>query len=182
MKALSAHAPSEVEQTTGMGCPDCPGVLGVSAMKEHLRFRCRIGHTYSLAELIASKEGRIEDLLWAPVTALTELAALLREAAAAGHVVGLPASWEERAADRFRQEDRRARPLGRREAHRGHAERPRSEEGDDARAEHEASEEDAARLVSHHRARRASMLCRLPIARVPILTGWQRLIERSLDA
>ena len=31
-------------------------------------------------------------------------------------------------------------------------ERPRGEEGDDTRAEHEASEEDGARLVSHHRA------------------------------
>lgn len=103
MKALSAHPPTEDEQATGIGCPDCPGVLRVSAIQDHLRFRCRIGHTYSLAELIAAKEERIEGFLWAPVTALTELAALLREASAAGYVAGISEACEERAERALRQ-------------------------------------------------------------------------------
>lgn len=85
MNALSDRPPDEGEQTTGMGCPDCPGALAVSAVDRHLHFRCRIGHAYSLTELVLAKEKTIEDLLWAPVTALTELATLLRELDAGGY-------------------------------------------------------------------------------------------------
>jgi len=66
-------------QTTGLGCPDCPGVLSLEGERQHPRFRCRIGHAFSLVELIEAKERRIEEALWAPITTLDELATLLEE-------------------------------------------------------------------------------------------------------
>jgi len=95
------------EQVTAVTCPDCPGVLEVSEQGVHgyLRFRCRIGHTYSLQGLIESKERRLEDLLWAPVTALNELAALLRDLVELGEAIGSPEAYEERAVRALRHAD-----------------------------------------------------------------------------
>ncbi len=98
MEAIpSRPVPGRAEEVTGISCPDCPGVLGVSAENDHLRFRCRIGHVYSLQDLIEAKERRLEDLLLGPVTALDELAALLRDAAAMGKAIGSPERFAARA-------------------------------------------------------------------------------------
>ena len=97
MDAIPSRPLGERAQITGVACPDCPGVLEVSAEHGHLRFRCRIGHVYSLAELIEGKERRIEDRLLAPVTALDELATLLREIVATGRANGAPEAFEARA-------------------------------------------------------------------------------------
>ena len=86
------------EEVTGVSCPDCPGVLGVSTENDHLRFRCRIGHVYSLRDLIEAKERRLEDLLLAPTTALDELATLLRDVIAMGKAIGPSEHFESRAA------------------------------------------------------------------------------------
>jgi two-component system chemotaxis response regulator CheB len=67
------------ERLTGVSCPTCPGVLRVAAVGTALLFRCRIGHVFDAAELIAAKEQRTEELLWAAVEALEELAAILRD-------------------------------------------------------------------------------------------------------
>jgi two-component system chemotaxis response regulator CheB len=75
----SRSKPNQAVQITGIACPDCPGVLGLIRNRDHLKFRCRIGHTYSLQDLVISKERRLEEALWAPVTALEELGSLLRE-------------------------------------------------------------------------------------------------------
>ena len=87
----------EAEAVTGISCPDCPGVLAVTNDGHSLRFRCRIGHLYSFNELIESKEARLEELLWAPVTALDELAHLLREAIESEEAGPLREAYEERA-------------------------------------------------------------------------------------
>ena len=86
------------EETTGISCPDCPGVIAVSTQNHHLRFRCRVGHVYSLQEMIAAKERRLDELLLAPVTALDELVALLRDVVAMGNASGPPGLYEARAA------------------------------------------------------------------------------------
>jgi len=62
MKAIpSRPMPGQPESITAISCPDCPGVLAVSADDTRLRFRCRLGRVYSLKELLAAKEQRIED-------------------------------------------------------------------------------------------------------------------------
>jgi two-component system, chemotaxis family, protein-glutamate methylesterase/glutaminase len=95
MRAL----PPDVEQasepeTTGISCPDCFGVLSVCAEGKHraLHFRCRTGHAYSADEVIAGKELRLEEYVWAAFTLLNELATFLRELEA------LPGANERRAA------------------------------------------------------------------------------------
>ena len=42
-------------------------------------FRCRIGHTFTSAEVLMGKEERVEYLAWATLTSLEELAALLAD-------------------------------------------------------------------------------------------------------
>src|SRR5262245_4647864 len=69
------------EQVTGIGCPACPGVLQVTVegRRGYFHFVCRIGHSFSLEELFAAKEKRIEDSFWAAVISLEELARLIED-------------------------------------------------------------------------------------------------------
>jgi two-component system chemotaxis response regulator CheB len=82
MRAIPSSTPNAPKEViSGLSCPDCFGVLGVSVegRGRRLRFRCRIGHLYTLEEVIAGKEQLIENHLWAAVTALSELETLLDE-------------------------------------------------------------------------------------------------------
>jgi hypothetical protein len=78
---------SDDEVMTGMICPDCSGNLVVQAIGDDLRdrarlvFKCRVGHSYGLQELLIGKETHIERSMWAAVFAYEELAALLRNLA-----------------------------------------------------------------------------------------------------
>jgi hypothetical protein len=88
-------------QLTGVSCPDCGGSLSVESegKRADLVFRCRIGHTYSLTELLVAKEERLHAQLWTAYTALMELQALLhdlavREASEDDTPLTLPADGE----------------------------------------------------------------------------------------
>ncbi len=92
---------SAVQHLTGIGCPDCPGVLQVRVEGERgfLQFECRIGHVYSLDGLLAEKEKKTEDRLWTAVLSFEEMAAMLQdlEAHAARHGrSGAVSSYQER--------------------------------------------------------------------------------------
>ena len=78
MNALPPDARDDHE-ITGLGCPDCPGVLQVrvEGHRRHLHFECRIGHSFSLEELLAAKEAQIEEALWGAVVTLEEMASLI---------------------------------------------------------------------------------------------------------
>jgi hypothetical protein len=90
-------------QVTGVSCPDCRGVLNVQVegREATLVFECRIGHTFDVSELVAAKEERLEEYLWAANTVLEELTVLLSELAEVGPDHGEPLSaaraYEERA-------------------------------------------------------------------------------------
>jgi hypothetical protein len=96
---------------TGVACPDCSGVLGVRAEGRDgfLVFACRIQHTYDVAELLATKEERLEERLWCGVVALEELARLLADLATQGgdhgESAGARRAYEERAAVTRRHAD-----------------------------------------------------------------------------
>jgi two-component system chemotaxis response regulator CheB len=65
---------------TGITCPDCGGaIVARGGDLKRLTFRCRIGHLFNLEEMIAAKEDRAEGLIWRAVSAIEELAALLRD-------------------------------------------------------------------------------------------------------
>ena len=71
-------------QIAGVSCPDCCGSLSVQpeGKRPDLVFECRVGHTYSVEELLIAKEERLHARLWTAYTALIELTALLDDLAA----------------------------------------------------------------------------------------------------
>src|SRR5262245_62129629 len=74
----SPHANGE-DRFTGVACPDCSGVLTLRTHGKLVTFACRIGHMYSCAELLASKEEILERRLWIAFSSLEELAMLLED-------------------------------------------------------------------------------------------------------
>lgn len=71
-------------QLAGLSCPDCCGSLSVEpeGKRADLVFQCRVGHTYSVEELLVAKEERLHARLWTAYTSLVELVALLVDVAA----------------------------------------------------------------------------------------------------
>jgi two-component system, chemotaxis family, protein-glutamate methylesterase/glutaminase len=63
------------------GCPECGGVLNEVGDAAVLRFRCRVGHAYTVENLAAAQDERIEGSLWAALRALEESAELKRKLA-----------------------------------------------------------------------------------------------------
>lgn len=62
-------------------CPDCHGVLWEVKDGNLLRFRCRVGHSYTAETLNVAMAKGTEDTLWASMRALEENADLLRRMA-----------------------------------------------------------------------------------------------------
>jgi two-component system chemotaxis response regulator CheB len=82
MRAVPADPPAAPnEVVSGLSCPECLGVLNVSAdgPRATLRFRCRVGHLYSTEEVVIGKERRLEEHVWMAVTLLEELVTFLHE-------------------------------------------------------------------------------------------------------
>jgi two-component system chemotaxis response regulator CheB len=71
--------PEDGERFTALICPSCSGAVVVRAENPsgRLVFRCRVGHVYSVDEVLVGKEEHLETSLWAAVHACEELAALL---------------------------------------------------------------------------------------------------------
>ncbi|WNZ27227.1 chemotaxis protein CheB [Leptolyngbya sp. NK1-12] len=63
-------------------CPDCGGVLWELRQNNIIRYRCHVGHAYSLDSLVAEQADDLERALWSAVRALEEKAALARRMAA----------------------------------------------------------------------------------------------------
>jgi len=83
MRALPKNLqPDAREELTGLICPDCAGAICVTVLSGStvsLLYACRIGHTYSTTELLATKEQRLEERLWAAVYSFEELTTFLQE-------------------------------------------------------------------------------------------------------
>jgi two-component system, chemotaxis family, protein-glutamate methylesterase/glutaminase len=74
---LTAEPPREDAAGTRFTCPDCGGVL--FEQKEHglTRFRCSVGHVYSLEALADEQSRHIEGALWPAVRVLEDRRELL---------------------------------------------------------------------------------------------------------
>ena len=73
----SAHEKArEHAQPSGFGCPDCGGALFERNDGPLVRFRCRVGHAYSAANLAERQSEKLDDALWVAYRAIEERAAL----------------------------------------------------------------------------------------------------------
>ena len=66
---------------TGFTCPECSGALWEVSEGEIVRYRCRIGHSFSEDALITEQGTTLEAALWSALETLEERAELLRKVA-----------------------------------------------------------------------------------------------------
>jgi two-component system chemotaxis response regulator CheB len=96
------HANDPPGTSSGLSCPDCHGILFEIAEGGLLRYRCRVGHAWSVASLVAQQAAGMESALWIALRSLEEKAALARDlskrAAARGHAL-TAATFERQAAE-----------------------------------------------------------------------------------
>jgi two-component system, chemotaxis family, protein-glutamate methylesterase/glutaminase len=78
----TADAPREDANGTRFTCPDCGGVLFEQDEGALTRFRCSVGHVFSIESLAAGQAHHLEGALWTAVRALEDRAELLRQMAA----------------------------------------------------------------------------------------------------
>ena len=62
-------------------CPDCKGILWEIEDNGLLRYRCRVGHAYTMRTLSMEQSERLEEALWTAFRAMEETAALHRRMA-----------------------------------------------------------------------------------------------------
>jgi len=80
--AVADMDPSEIESVDRPGtpssfsCPDCHGVLWQIDEGRMRRFRCRVGHAWSVDSLLAEHGQAVEGALWMALRSLEEKAAL----------------------------------------------------------------------------------------------------------
>jgi two-component system, chemotaxis family, protein-glutamate methylesterase/glutaminase len=85
-------------------CPECGGVLWEIKDGEISRFRCRVGHAFSIESMLAEQSDAIEAALWAALKTLEESAGLSERLALAAH--GRDQQW---LAERYEQKASDAR-------------------------------------------------------------------------
>ncbi len=78
MDKLTLSNDDRAGKPSTFGCPDCGGTLWELQQQNLLRFRCRIGHAYSLESLLAKQSDALEDALWFALRALEEKASLTK--------------------------------------------------------------------------------------------------------
>jgi len=62
-------------------CPDCSGTLFLVKQGTLIRFRCRIGHSYSPESMMEAQDENVERSLWTVIRALEEQAQYLNDMA-----------------------------------------------------------------------------------------------------
>jgi len=93
-------------------CPECGGTLWELAEGEIVRYRCRVGHAYSVEHLLAAESQAVEAALWSAMAALKEKSTLARrmlerarerQHAALAKRLGMQAETADRHAETLRQ-------------------------------------------------------------------------------
>jgi two-component system chemotaxis response regulator CheB len=80
--------PDRPGDPSGLSCPDCHGVLFEIHEGRLSRYRCRIGHGWSMASLVAEQSSSLETALWISLRTLHEKSALSSRLAARARDVG----------------------------------------------------------------------------------------------
>jgi two-component system chemotaxis response regulator CheB len=87
-------------------CPDCGGVLFEQVEDGLTRYRCSVGHVFSIESLAAEQARQLEGALWTAVRALEDRAELLRQMASSAksaHRSHSTRTFERQAADLLRR-------------------------------------------------------------------------------
>ncbi len=71
-------------------CPNCGGVLWEIEDNDILRFRCRVGHAFSVESMFAGQSESVESALWVALKNLQESADLTRRLAQNARIHGHP--------------------------------------------------------------------------------------------
>jgi two-component system, chemotaxis family, protein-glutamate methylesterase/glutaminase len=100
--------PAPAAKGTRFSCPDCGGVLFEEDAQGLERFRCSVGHAFSIESLSHAQGERLENAIWAAVRALEDRAVLLDRLAD-----GSRHRQRHRSSDRFRREAADARERAR---------------------------------------------------------------------
>jgi two-component system chemotaxis response regulator CheB len=72
----------EMGTLSNVTCPECQGNLWEVKGTEGIRFRCRVGHSYTESAIDAAQSQSVERALWSALKALEERTALMRKLAA----------------------------------------------------------------------------------------------------
>lgn len=75
------EAAKELGHLSMFTCPECQGTLWELKDGELLRYRCHVGHVYSIDSLDAAQGEKVESALWSALRALEERGALARRLA-----------------------------------------------------------------------------------------------------
>lgn len=76
------HPEDHPGDVSAFSCPDCGGVLWQIQEGDFVRFRCRVGHSWTSDALVAEQSDQVDDALWAALRSLEERTSLLRQMAA----------------------------------------------------------------------------------------------------
>jgi two-component system chemotaxis response regulator CheB len=105
---------AEIGNPSSYSCPECGGVLWEIDDPELLRFRCRVGHSFSVEGLQIEHREVGEDALWAAIRALEESASFSRrlaERCTTQDIIPAAQEYERRAAQAQGYADQIARML-----------------------------------------------------------------------
>ena len=95
----AAHA-THLAAASGLSCPKCNGVLFDHSEGPLARFRCHVGHAYSIESLAGEQARSLDDALWTAYRALRESAAIARRLAERARASGRKeseAGWDAQA-------------------------------------------------------------------------------------
>lgn len=81
MKEEVIHAAEHPGRPSGFSCPDCNGVLWEIDDGHVTRYRCRVGHAWSVDSLYSEQTQQFENALWMALRGLEEKAGMAREMA-----------------------------------------------------------------------------------------------------
>jgi two-component system chemotaxis response regulator CheB len=68
--------PRRPAESSSLSCPDCRGELFATTQEDYLRFRCQVGHAWSVQSLMAEHRVAVEGALWMALRVLDEKSAL----------------------------------------------------------------------------------------------------------
>jgi two-component system chemotaxis response regulator CheB len=91
---IGSDSLASMADPVALTCPACGGVLSEVTDARPMRFRCQVGHAYTIDALAKEQEGRVDEALRVALRIIEERAELVHRMAADGRRSGRPAVAE----------------------------------------------------------------------------------------